>query len=269
LDICERASGKTVATWPVPQARGLLPAWSPDGKLIAFGGFDGSQLGLWVLEVASLKATQVLDGDYTMPAWNRDGSWLAFDSRSADREIWVVARPYLEAKLLEPAPPPPPRPLVTKNPPPERQDTTTLNGQPAPGFNLPSLEGTSVVLSELKGKVVVLDFWATWCPPCRKSLPHLQKLSADTSLKEKGLRVVSVNVREAKDKVQDFLKENNYDFDVAFDSEGATTEKYLVQGIPTTVIVDRAGVIQRVFVGFGDKSEGMLDDAIKTALGTE
>lgn len=267
LDICERASGRTLASWAVPQERGLLPAWSPDGKMIAFGGFDGSQLGVWVLEVKGMRAAQVLEGDYTMPAWNRDGSWLAFDSRSADREIWVVARPYLEAKLLEPAPAPRPRPVVPQNIAAERQDTTTLNGQPAPDFSLQSLESKTIDLSEMRGKVVVLDFWATWCPPCRKSLPHLQKISADGALKQKGLRVISVNVKEAKDKVQDFLKQNTYDFAVALDSDGATTEKYLVQGIPTTVIVDRAGVIQRVFVGFGDQSEGMLDDAIKTTLG--
>ena len=266
LDICERASGKVVASWPVPQQRGLLPAWSPDGKMIAFGGFDGSQLGLWVLEVAHMKAAEILDGDYTMPSWNRDGSWLAFDSRSGERELWVVARPYLDAKLIEPAAPARPRPLARQTPPAEQEDTTTLTGQPAPGFKLQSLDGNPIALSELKGNVVVLDFWATWCPPCRKSLPHLQKISADSSLKQKGLRVIAVNVREAKDKVQDFLKQNNYDFAVALDSDGATTEKYLIHGIPTTVVVDPAGLVQRVFIGFGDQSEKMMDEAIKTVL---
>jgi thiol-disulfide isomerase/thioredoxin len=266
LEIRDRASGETVGSWPVPQQRGLLPAWSPDGKLIAFGGFDGSQLGLWVLDVAQMKAAEVLEGDYTMPSWNRDGSWLAFDSRSGEREIWVVGRPYLEAKLLEPGTPSRPRPVVQQNPPSEREDTTKLTGEPAPGFKLESIDGKTVDLSELKGNVVVLDFWATWCPPCRKSLPHLQKISADRGLRQKGLRVVAVDVKESKDKVQDFLRQNKYDFAVALDNDGSTTEKYLIHGIPTTVIVNPAGVIQRVFIGFGDQSERMMDEAIKTAL---
>ena len=71
LEIRDRMNGRVVASWPTPQDRGLLPAWSPDGKLIAFGGFDGSLLGLWVLEVANMRAAQVLDGNYTMPAWSQ------------------------------------------------------------------------------------------------------------------------------------------------------------------------------------------------------
>jgi thiol-disulfide isomerase/thioredoxin len=267
LEICERASGKTLANWPVPQARGLLPAWSPDGKLIAFGGFDGSQLGLWVVDASTMKGAQIFEGDYTMPAWNRDGGWLAFDSRSGEREIWTVGRPYLEAKLLEPKTTPSPASLVPQNPPPSPADTTSLAGQPAPEFNLQSLDGSPIALSQLKGNVVVLDFWATWCPPCRKSLPHLQHISQDSDLRQKGLRVISVNVRETKDKVQEFLKQNGYGFAVALDSDGATSQKYLVQGIPTTIVVDGAGVINRVFVGFGDQSEGQLDAAIRGLLG--
>jgi len=266
LDICERASGKTVASWPVPQERGLLPAWSPDGKLIAFGGFDGSQLGVWVFEVSAMAAAPIIQGDYTMPAWTADGSWLAFDNRSGEREIWTVGRSYIEAKLREPKSAQHPARLAQPTPPPENEDTTRLVGQPAPAFNLQSLEGKPVELSDFKSKVVVLDFWATWCPPCRKSLPHLQRLSKDSQLRDKGLVVVAVNVREQKDKVQDFLKQNDYSFPVAMDTDGGTTDKYLVKGIPTTVIIDGSGVIRRVFVGFGDQSEPQMDDAIERAL---
>jgi Tol biopolymer transport system component len=99
LEIRERATGNVATIWPTPGERGLLPAWSPDGKLIAFGGFDGSRLGLWVLEVAYIKAAQIVDGNYTMPVRNRDGSALAFDSPGGDREIWTVGRSFIEEKL--------------------------------------------------------------------------------------------------------------------------------------------------------------------------
>jgi Tol biopolymer transport system component len=98
LDVRDRATGKTVAAWPTPGERGLLPAWSPDGRLVAFGGFDDSRLGLWVFEVAADRAACVMKGACTMPAWSRDGRWLAFDDRADPRSVWIVGRPYIEAQ---------------------------------------------------------------------------------------------------------------------------------------------------------------------------
>jgi thiol-disulfide isomerase/thioredoxin len=263
LEILDRATGNSVGGWPTPRDGGLLPAWSPDAKFIAFGGFDSSQLGLWVLDVTTLKAAQISEGNRTMPAWSRDGAWLAFDSRSGDREVWTVARPYIEAQMRNAMPAPTPEQVAGGTPQPARSaDTQSLVGRAAPDFNLPSLDGAPVVLAELKGKVVVVDFWATWCPPCRKSLPHLQRLSQDADLQKKGVKVVAVDLRESKEKVREFLTQNSYSFPVALDGDGATGGKYLVQGIPTTVVIDAAGVIQRVFIGFGDQSEKQLDDAV-------
>jgi dipeptidyl aminopeptidase/acylaminoacyl peptidase len=96
LDIRNCTTGQSVAAWSTPRDRGLLPAWSPDGRLVAFGGFDDSRLGLWVFEVATGRATAVLDGNYTMPAWNRDGTWLVFDERTEPRCIWIVGRSYID-----------------------------------------------------------------------------------------------------------------------------------------------------------------------------
>jgi peroxiredoxin len=267
LEIRDRTTGEMVASWPTPEERGLLPAWSPDGKLIAFGGFDGSRLGLWVFEVPTQRATQIMEGDYTMPAWGPDGNSLAFDCRSGDREIWTVGRPYIQAKLVNAKTAPPEQFTQRKQPVATPPDTTSLAGRPAPSFNLPSLDGGSVTLSQLKGHVVVLDFWATWCPPCRKSLPHVQQVSQDPMLQKKGLKVLAVDLREPKEKVQDFLNQNTYNFPVALDHEGAIAEKYLIQGIPTTVIIDDKGVIQRVFIGFGDETEKNLDAAINALVG--
>ena len=96
LEIRERATGRAVATWPMPRERGLLPAWSPDGRWVAFGGFDDSQLGLCLLEVATGSTRLVRPGHTTLPAWSRDGQWLAFDDRAGARSIWIVGRRYLD-----------------------------------------------------------------------------------------------------------------------------------------------------------------------------
>jgi thiol-disulfide isomerase/thioredoxin len=145
-------------------------------------------------------------------------------------------------------------------------DTDSLKGKPAPDFALKTAAGPSVKLSGLRGKVVVLDFWATWCPPCRKSLPHLQKLSADAAREGKGLAVLGVNEQETADRINDFMKQNQYTFVVPMDSDGAVSNDYLVQGIPTTVIVGRNGVIRDVFIGIGDGREEAIDAAVDKAL---
>ncbi|HEY7119903.1 MAG TPA: redoxin domain-containing protein [Tepidisphaeraceae bacterium] len=144
-------------------------------------------------------------------------------------------------------------------------DTSGLEGKPAPDVTLPTLDGKNVKLADMKGKVVILDFWATWCPPCRKSLPHLQATSIDKAMADKGLVVWAINVRETNEQVTKFLADNKYTFTVPMDP-GTVMKEYLVRGIPTTVIVGRDGSIKKVFIGFGDGSEKPMDDAIKAAL---
>ncbi|MGE5612286.1 MAG: TlpA family protein disulfide reductase [Bacillota bacterium] len=147
------------------------------------------------------------------------------------------------------------------------KDTSTLVGKPAPDFTLQTLDGKEVKLADQKGSVVVLDFWATWCPPCRKSLPHLQSVSQNQDLAEKGLKVFAVNAREDKEKIEPFMKQNNYTFTVPMDKDGKVLKDYLVTGIPTTVIIDRDGKIKNVFIGYsGDESAKELDNAIQAVL---
>jgi thiol-disulfide isomerase/thioredoxin len=148
----------------------------------------------------------------------------------------------------------------------EKADTMSLEGKDAPDMVLKTLDGKDFKLSELKGNVVVLDFWATWCPPCRKSLPHIQAISQDKDLAAKGLKVFAVNAREDAAKVTKFLKDNKYSFVVPMDAAGKTMQTYLVRGIPTTVIVGADGKIAKVFIGFGDNSAKAMDEAIKGAL---
>ena len=152
----------------------------------------------------------------------------------------------------------------------ERPDPQALVGQPAPDFNLPILGNTkSVKLADLKGQVVFLDYWATWCPPCRKSLPHVQEMANDTELTQKGLRVYAVNCKETVDKARTFVKENNYSFTVLMDEKGKWGNSYNVRGIPQSVVIGRDGTVKKVFVGFGEGMEKEMRAAIEEALKEE
>ena len=152
---------------------------------------------------------------------------------------------------------------------PKQADAKSLEGQPAPVFTLATIQGKDVSLAKEKGNVVVLDFWATWCPPCRESLPHLQKFHEDKELADKGLKVFAVNLKEDKDTAKNYVQQNNLTFPVPLDKVGGVATKYKVRGIPTTVIVGRDGKVAKVFVGFGQGSEERMRAAIKDALDAE
>lgn len=146
------------------------------------------------------------------------------------------------------------------------EETKIIRDKPAPDFTLTTLNGETVRLSDLRGYVVLLDFWATWCPPCRKSLPHVNAMQQDARLRDKGLRVFAVNARETKDKVERFMRDNKYSFPVLLDSDGAVMTSYRVRVIPTSIIIGRQGIVESVFVGYGPRSEQQLDWAIQAAL---
>jgi len=146
-------------------------------------------------------------------------------------------------------------------------DTTSLVGKAAPDFALKSVDGQDCKLSDQKGKVVILDFWATWCPPCRQSLPHVQSVSQDKALAAKNVVAWAVNQQESDDDVKKFLQDNHYTFEVALDASGSVGSSYKVTGMPTTVIIGTDGVIKNVFIGFGDDSAKQIDDAIQQAIG--
>jgi peroxiredoxin len=108
-------------------------------------------------------------------------------------------------------------------------------------FELEDLGGKRVKLSTLTGKVVFVNFWATWCPPCRAEMPSMERLHAQ--LKDKGLVVLAVDLQEGKREVEGFVRENKLSFTVLYDRNGSAGSSYGVRSIPTTYIIDRDGTI--------------------------
>ena len=108
-------------------------------------------------------------------------------------------------------------------------------------FELEDLEGVKHKLSDFKGKVVFLNFWATWCPPCRAEMPSMQVLY--DRLKDRGLEILAVDLREGPDLVKSFMEEHDLDFPVLLDRSGRVGGMYGVRSIPTTYVVDRDGII--------------------------
>ncbi|QDU70398.1 TlpA family protein disulfide reductase [Mucisphaera calidilacus] len=135
----------------------------------------------------------------------------------------------------------------------QQQEDHLLLGRKAPGFTLKSVDGDVVRLSDLKGRVVVLDFWATWCPPCVVAMPELQKLHE--RYEAQGVTIVGVNLREDRATVKRFVEQKGLGFTFVLDAEGRVGRSYRVSGIPQTVFIDREGVVQSVHVGFGRGSE--------------
>ena len=122
---------------------------------------------------------------------------------------------------------------------------------PAPGFTLNTLNGRKVSLKDFKGKVVFLNFWATWCPPCVAEMPAMDVLHK--KFKDKGLFVIAVNSEESVNKVSKFIKKRNYTFLVLLDEDGSVAnDSYRAIGFPTTYLIDKLGNV----VG---KAEGARD----------
>ena len=142
---------------------------------------------------------------------------------------------------------------------------TALAGTAAPDFTLSGLDDKPVKLSSLKGSVVVLDFWATWCGPCVMSLPHIDQLHKDQS--PHGLKVFAVNLQEDKDTVKTFIDQKKFSLPVLLDTNGDTAKLYKADAIPETVIIGKDGVIKKVFVGVTDDSEEQIKSIVAKEMG--
>ena len=112
-------------------------------------------------------------------------------------------------------------------------------GQPAPDFTLKNLAGEEVSLSDYKGKIVMINFWATWCTWCDVEMPDMQKLSSEND----DLVVLAVDVEEKLEDVKAYIEKGGYDFEVVLDSSGDVNKTYLVNGLPNSYFVDKEGIL--------------------------
>jgi len=119
-------------------------------------------------------------------------------------------------------------------------------------------------LSDFKGKLVYLDFWASWCIPCRKSFPWMNKMHE--KYKTKGLEVIAVNLDKDSQLVSQFLKKYPALFKVAYDSSGDTAEQFKVKGMPTSFLINREGKLISVHMGFRKKDMAKLENLIQSNL---
>ncbi len=133
-------------------------------------------------------------------------------------------------------------------------------GQTAPDAALPGLDGGTVRLSDYRGKVVLLNFWATWCPPCQAEMPGLEQVYQ--ARQKDGLVILGLDQQEAKSAVQSFVSQHGYTWTFALDQDGAVAQRYGVSGYPTSVIVDRDGKVAYVHVGA--LSAGTLESELAT-----
>lgn len=144
------------------------------------------------------------------------------------------------------------------------------NGDTPPDFTLTSLDGEDVTLSELRGKKVVLNFWATWCPPCKAEMPHMQKYYEEHA-KEGNVEIIAVNLTSEErdfsadgkiDTVMTFRDSFELTFPILLDQEREVSPQYNIMTIPTTYFIDSKGYIQRVINGpmDADMLESYVDE---------
>jgi thiol-disulfide isomerase/thioredoxin len=168
------------------------------------------------------------------------------------RQVTTFTRSILNETL--------PESLFTFRPPPgselvdqPHERVSALVGKPAQEFSIEDLEGRKRSLAEHKGKVVLLDFWATWCGPCRREMPSIARLHRD--LESKGLAVVAVNVSEEPDVVRAFLTKNSYKLPIWMDVDGKVAGQYGATGLPTLVVIDRKGSVAAHLIGLRSEEE--------------
>ncbi|MFV2059044.1 MAG: peroxiredoxin family protein [Gammaproteobacteria bacterium] len=136
--------------------------------------------------------------------------------------------------------------------------------QVAPDFTLASNKGNNIRLKDLRGKVVMINFWATWCAPCRKELPLLNDLY--NKYKSKGFVLLGVNIDENSKLAKKMISELKINFPVLFDSTQKTSEAYDLQAMPSTFIVDKSGVVRFSHYGYKSGYEKRYDRDVKSLL---
>jgi thiol-disulfide isomerase/thioredoxin len=137
-------------------------------------------------------------------------------------------------------------------------------GKPAPEFQLPSGDKT-IRLADYKGKVVYVDFWASWCGPCRQSFPWMNEMQSKYGAQ--GFTVLAINVDQKRADAQKFLADTSAKFTIAYDDKGVTPKAFAVKTMPTSMLIGTDGVVKLIHRGFRADETEALEQQIRTALG--
>ena len=137
-------------------------------------------------------------------------------------------------------------------------------GQSAPDFTVTAADGKPLQLAAFRGKLVYLDFWASWCAPCRRSFPWMNAMQEKYG--PAGLVVLGVNVDQRRPDADRFLAQVPAKFALAFDQEGSAPRLYAIKGMPSSVLIDRDGRVLHVHAGFRDDERDELEAKIRAAL---
>jgi len=138
------------------------------------------------------------------------------------------------------------------------------SGSPAAAFQLPAAAGDPVSLADLKGQVVLINFWASWCGPCRQEMPVLDQMYR--KYKAAGFTLLGVNVEPKSGDALTFLKATPVSFPILFDTQSKVSTLYEVSGMPSTVIVDRKGNVRYVHHGYKPGDESQYLDQIRSLM---
>ena len=137
-------------------------------------------------------------------------------------------------------------------------------GESAPPFSLATARGDAVALDKLRGQVVYVDFWASWCGPCKRSFPWMNELAQRYGAS--GFTIVAVNVDKKREDAERFLAQTPAQFTVVYDAAGATPAAFAVKGMPSSYLLDRNGRVVMVEQGFRDEQKAAVESRIRELL---
>jgi peroxiredoxin/outer membrane lipoprotein-sorting protein len=228
--------GKSVPIYVINVVRDQWPRGTIEGAQNTMYRIDRHSFAVYKAITYSPKATEILL--YTIAKWNQPlpDSLFHFDPPAS-------AHAASPAEVLAP-----PKSLI---------DSV------APDFTLPDTGGSSVHLREFQGKVIIVDFWATWCPPCRALMPRLQKMYVNWE--KRGLVILGLDIGEDANTVEKFAREQSYTFPLLIGAEPDVAARYFVEAYPSTFVIDRLGHIVYRDLGGGDPAK--LQAAVDKALG--
>ncbi|MGH2586874.1 MAG: redoxin domain-containing protein [Dehalococcoidia bacterium] len=180
----------------------------------------------------------------TLPAWQRSAGWWFRWIGLPLLAVIVIAGAII---WLERPDEEPPRRTATDDEPLVADGGAPQEGSPAPDFVLSTLDGREVRLSDYRGNVVLLNFWATWCGPCREEMPLFE--AAQQEYSDRGLVVLAVNVGEGSSTVRPFVERLALTYDIALDGNSSIARRYRARSFPTTYFIDRDGTVEGRRVG--------------------